>query len=126
MRSVATILGLVIALGGGYWLYQTYMTQGNLAQAPPQQQIDFVGIRSDLLAVGQAERQYLVTHGTYATLDQIRGESLATVSTEQRGYTFSVAVDGSRGFTITATPSDANKAGWPTFAIDETMQITER
>ena len=126
MRSVATILGLVVALGGSYFVYQTYMTQGNLAQAPPQQQIDVVGIRSDLLAIGQAERQYLVTHSMYGTFDQLRDERLLTVSPEQRGYVFTVAVDGSRGFTVKATPSDANKVGWPTLAINETMQITDR
>ena len=126
MRSMLTMVGLVAALGGGYFAYQTYLTRSNLAQAPPQQQIDVVGIRSDLLAIGQAERQYLIAHGTYGTLDELRHESLTTVAAEQRGYIFSAAVDGSRAFTMTATPSDANKVGWPTLAISETMQITER
>lgn len=126
MRGLAAILGLVVVLGGGYFVYQTYMTETNLAQTPPQQQIDIVGIRSDLLAIGQAERQYLNTRAAYGTLEQLRDESLVTVGAEQRGYLFSVAVDGNRGFKVTATPSDANKVGWPTLTIDETMQITER
>lgn len=126
MRGMATIVGLVVALGGGYFVYQTYLAQNNLAQTPPQQQIDIVGVRSTLLAIGQAERQYLVAHATYGTLDQLRDEGLLTVGTEQRGYFFSVAIDGSRGFAITAAPSDSNKVGGPTLAINETMQITER
>lgn len=126
MRSMATMVGLLVALGGGYFVYQTYLAQSNLAQAPPQQQIDIVGVRSALLAIGQAERQYLVMHATYGTLEQLRDEGLLTVGTEQRGYIFSVAIDGSRGFTITAAPSASNKAGGPTLAINETMQITDR
>lgn len=125
MRSMATIVGLVVALGGGYFFYQTYLAQDNFAQAP-QQQIDIVGIRSALLAIGQAERQYLVAHATYGTLEQLRDGGLLTVGAEQRGYIFSVAIDGSRGFTITAAPSNSNKLGGPTLAINETMQITER
>lgn len=120
------IVGLVVALGGGYVVYQTYMTQRNLVQTPPLQQIDVVGIRNDLLAIGQAERQYLATHATYATLEQLQQEGLLTFGAERRGYIFKVAVDGSRGFTGMATPSDANKIGWPTLAINETMQITDR
>jgi Tfp pilus assembly protein PilE len=126
MRSLATIVGLVLALGGSYFVYQTYITRSNLTQAPPQQQIDVIGIRSDLLAIGQAERQYLIAQGTYGTLEELLQAGLSTVGTERRGYIFSAVVDGSRAFTITATPSDANKVGWPTLAINETMQITER
>jgi hypothetical protein len=36
-----------------------------------------------------------------------------------------VTVEGSRGFTVTATAADPGKAGWPTLAISETMQITQ-
>jgi hypothetical protein len=35
-------------------------------------------------------------------------------------------VDGSQGYTITAMPADAEKQGWPTLAMNQTMQITER
>ena len=124
MRSGAMILGLLVVLGVGYVVYQKSMTQGPVGQAPPQQQIDVVGIRSELLAIGQAGRQYLVTHSAYGTLDQLQDDRLLTSGANERGYVFSMAVDGSRGFTATATPSDPGKAGWPTLAINETMQIT--
>jgi hypothetical protein len=93
---------------------------------PPQQQIDTVGIRSELLAIAQAEGQYLVAHSRYGTFDELRQESLLTAGADRRGYTFAVAVDGSQGFTVTATPTDPDKKDWPTLVMDQTRQITER
>jgi hypothetical protein len=117
MRSggaILTILELVLTLGCA-------------SQAgPPQQQIDVVGIRSELLAIGQAEGHYLIAHSTYATLEQLQQDSLLTGGADRRGYTFNVAVNGAQGFTLTATPSDPDKKGWPTLAMDQTMQVTER
>jgi hypothetical protein len=94
--------------------------------APPQQQIDTVGIRSELLVIGKAEGQYLVAHSTYATLEQLQQDSLLTGGADRRGYTFSVEVSGSEGYKVTATPSDPEKKNWPTLVMDQTMQVTER
>ncbi len=94
--------------------------------APPQQQVDVVGIRAELLAIGKAEGNYLVTHSTYATLEQLQQESLLTGGADRRGYVFRVAVNGSEGFTVTASPADADKKDWPTLTMDQTMQVTER
>jgi hypothetical protein len=93
---------------------------------PPQQQVDVVGIRSELLAIGQAERQYLVAHSTYATLDELQQDHLLTGGANRRGYEFSAQIDGDQGFTVTAVPSDPDKQHWPTLAIDQTMQVSER
>jgi hypothetical protein len=125
MQKIGTILGLVVALGAGYVAYM-YMTRSTVAQGPPQQQIDVVGIRSALLVMGQAERQYFATHSTYATLEQLQREGLLTGGTEQRGYSFTAAADGARGFTITAAPADPAKAAWPTLVIDESLQVTQK
>ena len=93
---------------------------------PPQQQIDTVGIRSELLAIAQAEGQYLVAHSKYGTFDELRQENLLNAAVDRRGYGFSVAVDGSQGFTVTATPTDPDKKGWPTLVMDQTRQIVEQ
>jgi hypothetical protein len=93
---------------------------------PPQQQIDTVGIRSELLAIAQAEGQYLVAHSRYGTLDELRQDSLLTGNADRRGYAFVVSVDGSQAFTVTATPADPDKRGWPTLVMNQTRQITEQ
>ena len=94
--------------------------------APPQQQVDVVGIRSELLAIGQAERQYLVAHSAYGTLDDLQQDKLLTGGANRRGYVFSVQADGSQGFTVTATPQDPDKQNWPTLSVDQSMQVTQR
>ena len=93
---------------------------------PPQEQIDVVGIRSELLVIGQAERQYLVSHSTYGTLDELQHDNLLTAGADRRGYTFTAQIDGGQGFTVTASPSDPGKQNWPTLKMDQTMQVTER
>jgi len=120
---MAGLAGLLIALGVIYVVYNRSLAEQGLVQAPPQQQIDVIGVRSELLAIGQAERQYLVAHGTYGTLDELEGERLLTGGADRRGYVFTVAVDGSRGFTVTAAPSGTERAGWPTLTMNETMEI---
>ena len=61
-----------------------------------------------------------------ATLDQLSEENLLPGGTEQRGYRFTAVVNGNIGFTITATPIDRNKSGWPTLVVTESMQVTEQ
>ena len=125
MKSVFTIGGLLIALGVGYVIYTRSLTSSGVTQTPPLQQIDVVDIRTHLMNIGQAERIYVVDHGTYGTLEQLRQDS-PTLLSENRGYAFSVAVNGAQSFKATATPTDPNKAGWPTLEIDETMTVTQR
>lgn len=125
MRGVAALVGLLVALGAGYAVYQKALPQGSLAQAPPQEQIDVVGVRADLLSIGQAERQYLLSHGTYGTLDALVQDGLLTGGVTRRGYSFSVVLEGSRAFTATAAPSDPGKAGRPTLVIDETLHVSQ-
>ena len=89
MRTGTTIAGLLaLALTAGC----------SPAAAPPQQQIDVAGIRSELLAIGQAEGHYLVSHSRYATLEELQQDSLLTGGADRRGYHF------------TAVPSTAARA----------------
>src|SRR5256885_15796513 len=88
--AVISVIGAAISCGGR-------------AAPPPQQQVDVVGIRSELLSIGQAERQYLVSHSAYGTIDELLQDKLLATGANRRGYVFAVEVDGSQGFTVTAT-----------------------
>lgn len=114
MRRVLMILSVVLAVGC------------SSQPAPPQQQIDVVGIRSELLTIGKAEGQYLVAHSTYATMEQLQQDNLLVGGADRRGYTFAVSVNGSDGFSVTATPSAEDKKSWPTFVMDQTQQISQQ
>lgn len=119
------ILGVVIALCAGLYLYQRSLQEIHDEAGSPQQQIDTVAIRQRLLAIGQTERQYQASNGKYATLDELANAQLLPGGTEQRGYSYTADVTGS-GFTITATPTAQDKTDWPTLSINETMQVVER
>jgi hypothetical protein len=125
MRSLG-LIGLLLSLGIGFMAYQRSLSSESMAAAPPQEQIDVIGIRTALTSMGEAERQYQATRGTYATLDQLAEAGLLVGGADRRGYTFATTVDGARGFTITATPSDPEKHAWPTFAISEMMQVSQQ
>jgi hypothetical protein len=127
MGRGAALLGLVIALGIGYLIYQQQMTHTVIKDAPPQQIIDTTGVQSDLLAIAQAERLQSASSGSYATLEQLEQDGALTFSVvNRRGYQYVAEVQDAEHFKITATPTDPAKQGWPVLSIDETMQITSK
>jgi hypothetical protein len=117
------LLGVVIVLCLGFFVYQR--SAADLPEGSPQQQIDTTAIRQRLLTIAQTERQYQASNGKYATLEELAGENLLPGGTEQRGYTYTVDIS-STGFRLTATPTAADKSGWPTLEITESMQVTEK
>lgn len=124
MRIFA-ILGVVLALGVGIYLYERSAASLPGGESPTEQ-IDTVAIRQRLLTIAETERRYQAANGTYATLEQLSQDDLLPGGTEQRGYRFTAVVNGNTGFTITATPVDTNKKGWPTLVVTESMQVTEQ
>ena len=117
-------LGVIVVLCAGFFYYQRSIDNVS-EERSPQEQVDTTAIRQRLLTIGQTERQYQATNGKYATLEQLADENLLPGGTEQRGYTFTASLT-STGFTITATPTDDDRADWPTLEITEAMQVTEK
>ena len=124
MKAAGAILGLVLALAAGYFVFKYEFSSGPAGVASPGQAIDVTGVKADLVAIGQGERAYLASKGAYATLDQLQQDGDVTFnSADRRGYHYEVTTDDGTHFKITATPSDPTKHDWPTMTIDETMQI---
>src|SRR5689334_10873226 len=117
------LIAVIIVLGAGFWFYQRSLE--DLPEGSPQEQIDTVAIRQRLLTIAKTEQQYQASNGKYATLEQLAGDNLLPGGTEQRGYTFTASITAT-GFTITATPTDEDKADWPTLEVNERMQVTEQ
>ena len=128
MRGFVGIAGLLIALGAGYYVYHASLTRPGSAGAMehPQEQIDVIDIKANLLTIGQAERTYLNAHSVYGTIEQLQQDGPPSIGTDNRGYVFSAAPNGATSFVVTATPTDPSKAGWPTLVITDAMQVTQR
>jgi hypothetical protein len=126
MKSGGAVAAVVIVLAVGYFIFKQQFTEGPIGGAPPQQVIDVAGVRNDLIAIGQAERLYMASYGTYGTSEQLRNDGAITFSgTNRRGYNYVAEVQGGLHFEITATPADPAKEGWPTLSIDETMRVSQ-
>jgi hypothetical protein len=125
MRSFGVIVGLILALGGGYAVFMRSV-ESLPAGVAPQEQIDTLAVQQTLLTVGLAERQYLAAHGSYGTLDQLNSEGLLPGGTTIRGYLLNATTTGGEHFTVIATPVDPDKGDWPTLQISESMQVTQR
>lgn len=127
MRIVASLLALLIVLAIGYFIFKAQFTKGPQQGVPPMEQIDVVGVTADLQAIAQAERMYLAGHADYATVDQLQREGSITFSpSNRRGYNYLTDLDDGQHFKVTARPVDPSKQGWPTLAIDETMQVSRQ
>jgi hypothetical protein len=126
MRAAGSILGLVIVMAIIWFVVKSQVSQGPTSGQPPKEVIDVVGVKSDLLAIAQAERMYLASHGSYVSVDELQQDGSITFSgANRRGYSYTAEVDDGQHFKITAQPTDPAKAGWPTLSIDETMQVTQ-
>ena len=127
MRAAASVLGLAIVLAIVWMVVKTQFTQGPTGGAPPKLVIDVVGVKTDLLAIGQAERLYLASHESYASIDQLQQDGALNFSgANRRGYNYTADVNDGQHFKITAAPSDPARIGWPTLSIDENMEVTKR
>lgn len=125
MKAAGAILGLVIVLAVGYFVYKAELAPGPAGGAAPIEQIDTVGVTADLVSIGQAERTYLASHDTYATLDQLQQEGSITFSS-RHGFNYTIEVDGAQHFKALAAPADAVHRGQPTFSIDDTLQVSRQ
>src|ERR1700720_375650 len=124
------LIGLMItaALGIGIYMYMLKESSPGPGMVMTQN-ISFVGVKNDLVAIAQAERLYYTQNGSYADLPTLSSSGTMNITrTSRDGYTYS-AVPSGNTFTVTATstpPPVENPAGvtpphFPTFTIDQTM-----
>ena len=126
MRVAGSVLGLLIVVAIVWLVMKSQYSQGPTGMQPPAETIDVVGVKSDLLSIAQAERVYLASHGSYASIDELQQDGSITFNgTNRRGYNYTADIDGGQHFKITAAPVDPAKSDWPTLSIDESMQETQ-
>jgi hypothetical protein len=117
---------IVVAVGAYIYMRQTQSVVAPGASSPTST-VDLMGVKSDLLAIAQAERSHAALQGSYASLETLRSQGDLAMDRNNRGpYTYSAEVSDS-GFRIVATYSGPESAGMPrTISIDQSMQISQQ
>jgi hypothetical protein len=84
-----------------------------------------MGVKSDLLAIAQAERSHGALQGSFASLDELRSKGELTMSRDNRGpYTYSADLSAG-AFRILATYTGSDPGMPKTISIDQSMQISQ-
>ncbi len=110
---------LVVAVGGYLYLQQTKsLTQSG---STPKTTIDVTAVRSDLIAIANAERRYWATNAKYASIDQLRTDGVPIPT--RANYTYS-AEAGENTFKITASYAGPDASAPKRISINETMELT--
>jgi hypothetical protein len=121
-------LTLIIVVAVGAYIY---MRQTRSVTAPgsgsPTSTVDLMGVKSDLLAIAQAERSHAALQSGYVSIETLRSQGELAMQRDNRGpYNYSAEI-GDSGFRIVATWSGPEGVGMPkTISIDQTMQITQQ
>lgn len=122
MGRIFGFLGLLIVAGIVFYLTtKQAQTVSQVGGGGSIQSAEVMtGLKGDLIGIASAERQYNVTEGKYASLDDLVSGHYISV-TSRPPYSYDVQTTSS-GFRVTATRSGAT-GGPAQVWIDETMEI---
>jgi len=124
MRGTFGFLALVITVGIGMYIYsqQAQSVSGSAANANPETTLNVIGVKNDLLAIANAERQYNAEEGRYASMDELTSGKYLTVQGSRPPYTYNVDTSGG-SFRVTA---DTTAPGAPPHLwVDENMVVQQ-
>jgi len=122
MSRLFGFLSVVIVLAVGLYIYSQQAKSASAigGQSTPTGAVNITGVRSDLISMASAERNYFAQQAKYASLDELISEKYITVERERPPYTYDISTTSS-GFQVTATRSTPGSPAkmW----IDESMQV---
>lgn len=122
MSRVFGFLSIVIVLALGMYIYSQQVKSATAAggQSTPTGAVNITGVRSDLLSLASAERNYFAQQGKYASLEDLISEKYVTIERSRPPYSYEISTTSS-GFQVTATRSTPGSPAkiW----IDENMQM---
>jgi len=121
MRAALGVASVLVVACVVMFIYKNSLTQSQAAGAgTPVQTIDAVGVKNDLLAIAQAERNFQAQHGTVASLDElVSSGEMAMKKSGRGGYTYDVE-PAADGFRVTAR---CQAAGCTNYVADQTMEV---
>lgn len=118
------MVGLLIFALIGVLMYKFYFSRTDATGADtPAQQIDSVGVRTDLLGIAKAESTYQVEHNTYASLDDlVSSGALSMKKTSRDGWLYDVQPSDYTFLVIAHCPK-TTQPSCTDLQIDQTMEI---
>ena len=119
-RSFGLVFGLIVVTIGLYLYTRQAQSLSDVGYAPTST-VDVIGVRSDLMAIANAERRYWVSNAKYASLDELRRNGDTYIPTRPN-YTYSADVSETR-FRIIATYSGPDPKAPKRVSVDETMAV---
>ena len=122
MRGTFGFLAMVIAAAIGMYIYsqQAKSVSGSAPNANPETTVNVIGVKNDLIAIANAERQFNATEGHYASLDELMSGHYITVRGSRDTYSYNVETSGN-SFKVTA---DTSAPGAPPHLwVDESMVV---
>jgi len=122
MRGAFGFLALIITAAIGMYIYsqQAKSVSGVAPNANPETTVNVIGVRNDLIAIANAERQFSADQGHYASLDELTSGKYLSIRGGRPPYTYNVETSGS-SFRVTA---DTTAPGAPPHLwVDETTVV---
>jgi hypothetical protein len=125
MRGIFSMISLlVVALIAGL-VYKFYFTQSGSGTEvrTPTQTIDTIGVKNDLVSIGQAERIYQAQHSSYGSIDDlVSSGAMALKKSGRDGYIYDVQFS-TDSFRVTAACPAATSPGCTNYSIDQNMDV---
>jgi hypothetical protein len=118
-------LSLVLGLGVGMYFYsrQAQSISAATGTATPQATISITGVKTDLMGIAAAERQYYASEGKYTSLDELISTHYIAVARQRPPYSYAVEI-GAGGFRVMATRSGDGASGLPAqISVDQDMEF---
>jgi hypothetical protein len=125
MGRIFGFLSVVIVLAIGMYFYAKQVQSSSAAAGTsnPQATINITGVKTDLMSIASAERQYFASEAKYASLDELISTHYISIARQRPPYIYTVETT-SGGFRVIATRSGDNNSGTPAqLSVDQDMEF---
>lgn len=125
MRSIGSLVGLLVVAAIAGLIYKFYFSQGQQSAAisHPVETVNIIAVKNDLVAIAQAEQTYQAGHNSYASLDElVSSGAMALKKFGRNGYTYE-AEPATDTFTVIARCPATTVPGCTNYSIDQNMEV---
>ena len=125
MSRLFSFISIIIVMAAGMYIYSKQVQSTSVVPGAnsPKAAINITGVRTDLMAIAQAERRYLASEGKYASFDELITNNYITIARQRPPYIYEVETSSS-GFRVIATRSVDDGSGTPAqLSVDENMEF---